>query len=100
MALARLENPSGGCGDYVRRAPESGVLYRVLTEHLQTFLARVDADETRRGLPGFVRRELYRYLECGLLVHGFARVHCSSCGKDALVAFSCKGRGFFPSCCG
>jgi len=30
--------------------------------------------------------------------HGFARVHCSRCGKDELVAFSCKGRGFCPSC--
>ncbi len=38
------------------------MLQRVLPEHLQTFLAQVDADETRRGLPGFVRRELYRYL--------------------------------------
>ncbi len=70
MALARQEDPPGGCGAYRRRAPEGDVLQRVLTDHLQTFLARVDADETRRGLPGFVRRELYRYLECGVLVHG------------------------------
>ena len=27
-------------------------------------------------------------------------MHCSKCGKDELVAFSCKGRGFCPSCCG
>ena len=43
------------------------VLKRVRSEHLQTFLARLDADETRRGLPRFVRRELYRCLECGVL---------------------------------
>lgn len=44
------------------------------------------------GLPRFVERELRRYLECGLLAHGFARVHRSLCLRDKLVALSCKGR--------
>jgi len=74
------------------------VLHRVLSAHLATFLARVEADETRAGLPRRVRRELTAFLRCGILAYGFARVHCASCGKDALVAFSCKGRGFCPSC--
>jgi hypothetical protein len=26
------------------------------------------------------------------------RVHCDGCGQDDVVAFSCKGRGFCPSC--
>ena len=77
----------------VRREPERGVLYRVLREHLATFLS-VTGDR----LPRFVGRELQRYLACGILAFGFARVHCSRCGKDELVAFSCKGRGFCPSC--
>ena len=85
---------------YRRRRPERGVLHRVLSEHLATFLARGDSDETRAGLPRYVRRELSAYLRCGILAHGFARVRCGSCGKDALVAFSCKGRGFCPSCGG
>ena len=38
------------------------------------------------------------YLACGILANGFARVRCSSCGDEMLVAFSCKGRGFCPSC--
>jgi hypothetical protein len=71
----------------------------VLLSHLQTFLARAD-ERAGPGLPRFVRRELYAYLDCGILANGFARVHCSSCGRDELVAFSCKGRGFCPSCCG
>jgi hypothetical protein len=37
-------------------------------------------------------------LRCGILAHGFARVHCDGCGQDDVVAFSCKGRGFCPSC--
>ena len=38
------------------------------------------------------------HLACGILAHGFARVRCTSCGEELLVAFSCKGRGFCPSC--
>jgi hypothetical protein len=30
--------------------------------------------------------------------HGFLRVRCESCHYEKLVAFSCKRRGFFPSC--
>ena len=85
-----------------RREPEKGALYQVLAQHLETFLerARAAAPEGEAGLPWFVERELRAYLRCGILAYGFARVHCSDCGKDALVAFSCKGRGFCPSCGG
>ena len=47
-----------------------------------------------------MERELRAYLACGVLVHGFMRAHCDACGYDRLVAFSCKGRGFCPSCGG
>ncbi|HBN2370406.1 TPA: TniB family NTP-binding protein, partial [Escherichia coli] len=30
--------------------------------------------------------------------HGFLRVRCQSCHHEKLVAFSCKRRGFCPSC--
>jgi hypothetical protein len=52
----------------------------------------------RRGLPRYVERDFTRYLECGVLAHGFARVRCESCKDELLVAFSCKGRGVCPSC--
>ncbi|MBW2281154.1 MAG: transposase [Deltaproteobacteria bacterium] len=70
----------------------------MLRENLETFLAR--ARERDRPVPRFVELELRAYLECGLLCHGFIRVRCSECGHDRLVAFSCKGRGFCPSCGG
>lgn len=49
-------------------------------------------------LPGFVRQEFEDYLKCGLLEHGFLRVKCDGCRHEHLVAFSCKRRGFCPSC--
>jgi hypothetical protein len=32
--------------------------------------------------------------------HGFLRVRCKDCGNNRVVAFSCKRRGFCPSCLG
>ena len=72
---------------YVPRHPEQTVLYAVVREQLETFLAR--ARERERPVPRFVERELRRYLECGILAHGFLRVRCEACGLERLVAFSC-----------
>jgi hypothetical protein len=90
----------GRAEGYRRRNPEATVLYGVLAEHLETFLARSDLHAGLGGLPVFVARELRRFLTCGVLAHGFARLHCVACGKDQLIPFSCKGRGFCPSCGG
>ena len=54
--------------------------------------------EQGRSLPGYVVREFEDYLKCGRLEHGFLRVRCDSCHHEKLVAFSCKRRGFCPSC--
>ena len=64
--------------EWRRREPERGVLHRVLLANLETFIARAHGHRSGRGLPRFVERELYRYLSCGLLAFGFARVHCKS----------------------
>ena len=46
----------------------------------------------------YVEQAFRKYLECGILAHGFARVWCEDCAHDYLVAFSCKGRAVCPSC--
>ncbi|WP_438356949.1 transposase zinc-binding domain-containing protein [Cystobacter fuscus] len=81
---------------YRRRLPEGTVLYEAVRKNLATLLA--EAGELGRGLPRYVERDFARYLECGVLAHGFARVRCESCKDELLVAFSCKGRGVCPSC--
>ncbi len=84
-------------GGYERHRPEETVLYRTLDAHWPAFLER--AEETG-GLPRFVLREVEEYLRCGILEHGCVRVGCNRCGFERLVAFSCKRRGFCPSCLG
>ncbi len=49
-------------------------------------------------LRSVVARVVYRYLDCGLLEQGFARLKCEGCGQSAIVAFSCKQRCVCPSC--
>ena len=41
---------------------------------------------------------IYRYLDCGDLHLGFARVKCTDCGHEYLLPFSCKRRHLCPSC--
>lgn len=45
-----------------------------------------------------IRCVIHEFLDCGDLRHGFARVWCSVCRSEYLVAFSCKRRYFCPSC--
>jgi hypothetical protein len=82
---------------YERRRPEETTLYRIVREQLETFLAQVEA-QSGSGLPAFVKDEFEAYLECGILAHGFLRLRCADCAHEKLVAFSCKRRGFCPSC--
>jgi hypothetical protein len=75
------------------------VPYRCVQEHLETWLAQCrDGHDDEWSVPEHVEREFRRYLDCGILAHGFARARCGQCGHDFLIAFSCKGRGVCPSC--
>jgi len=46
----------------------------------------------------YVGQVMLRYLDCGILHNGFARVRCEYCGHEYLLANSCKRRHFCPSC--
>jgi hypothetical protein len=84
---------------YKPRRPQGSHLYRLIQEHLETFLA--DAREACLDddpIPEYVERTFRKYLECGIPAFGVARARCSACGYDFLVPFSCKTRGLCPSC--
>jgi hypothetical protein len=52
----------------------------------------------RGAHPKHARKELEAYLGCGPLCRGFARLWCGECRRSVVVAFSCRGRSFCPSC--
>jgi hypothetical protein len=97
MGQAAQLAPTANRVHYERRRPEETVLYRLVQEHLETFLAQVEA-ETGASLPEFIKAEFDAFLECGILAHGFLRLRCAECAHEKLVAFSCKRRGICPSC--
>ena len=81
---------------YQRHWSEQTLLYQIVDVYYPAFTALMA--EQGRELPGYVQREFEDYLKCGWLEHGFLRVRCESCHVEHLVAFSCKRRGFCPSC--
>ena len=80
-----------------RHRPERTTLYRLLQQHAASFVAHTEAS-TGAQLPRFVKDEFDAFLQCGILAHVFLRLRCGKCGHDTLLAFSCKRRGFCPSC--
>jgi ribosomal protein S27E len=85
-----------GRSPYARHRPEETLLYQVIDDNYPDFVAWFEAQG--RTLPRFVRREFDDYLKCGRLEHGFLRVRCTDCHAEKVLAFSCKRRGFYPSC--
>ncbi|MBF8288004.1 MAG: hypothetical protein HW381_1112, partial [Candidatus Rokubacteria bacterium] len=85
---------------YRPRDAEHTVLHQVVAEHLETFLGAVAEAGAGAGLPQFVEREFREFLRCGVYEAGVARFQCEGCRREHLVPFSCKGRGWCPSCGG
>ncbi len=92
MAQALPRAPVPNAVHYERRRPEQTILYQLVQEHLESFLAQVETS-TGAPLPQFVKDEFDAYLKCGILAHGFLRLRCATCAHEKLVAFSCKRGG-------
>ena len=88
--------PSNATAVYVRHRPETTLLYQVVQEYWPEFQAELASHG--RYLPAYVIKEFDEFLKCGGLQYGFLRVRCEACHDEKLVPFSCKRRGFCPSC--
>jgi hypothetical protein len=79
--------------DLLAHESENALLHPVVRDQLEGFLA--SAVYRAQSTPRFIEPELRACLRCGVLAHGFLRVHCDDCGRDRLVSFSWKRRGTF-----
>ena len=82
------------CFKYKRRRPELTPCFRIVNEHLNTFIAAREAEN--RPLPDYVIQEFEAFLKCGILAYGFLRLKCGTCQGEKIVAFSCKKKGVLP----
>ncbi len=83
---------------YRRRQPETTQLYRLVQANWLSFRQGLRVEGGL--LPAFVAAEFEAYLVCGILGKGFVNVRCAACAETRVVGFSCKRRGFCPSCLG
>ena len=81
---------------YARHRPETTQLYQLVERYWPEF-RRLRA-RVGRPLPAYVEEEFDAYLKCGRLEEGFLWLRCEQCRAEKLVAFSCRKRGFCPSC--
>ena len=95
-ATARNAGGMDGARHYQRHRPEQTLLYQLVERYYSQFEELMALQGT--PLPAYIAREFEDFLKCGRLEHGFLRVRCASCHYEKLVAFSCKRRGFCPSC--
>ena len=85
---------------YRRRDPEASPFFKLVIGHFEEF-ERVYPSrfQTRYGFwRPVIRRSIDKFLKCGDLREGFARVRCDDCGEEFFVAFSCRQRSCCPSC--
>ena len=87
-------------GVYKPRRPQASPLFRVVSDHLQRLQTVYDERFAREYGPWrpVVAQVADKFLACGVLDHGFARIRCDACTHEYLLAFSCTCRYFCPSC--
>lgn len=82
---------------YRRHRPEQNLLCRTIETYWPIFVN--EQRKVGKTLPHFISDEFDDFLECGIPENGFVRTYCYACRYSGIVPFSCKRRGFCPSCC-
>jgi ribosomal protein S27E len=71
-----------------------------LFHYFDKFLAEYESrfEKPDGFLRPIVKEVVERYFDCGNPRCGFARIRCPDCQAERLLMFSCRTRGFCPSC--
>ena len=85
---------------YTSRDPKTSALYRIVAEHFEA-LKRCYSERFEETYGPWKKQwdiVVERFLRCGDLHYGFARVYCFGCRHTFLRPLTCKARNFCPSC--
>lgn len=87
-------------GVYRPRDPEKTPFYRCLEDYWEEFQRGYEVlfESVYGPLRVAVTRAVDRFLKCGILHYGFARLKCQECGRNRFLAYSCRTRQLCPSC--
>ena len=79
---------------YRRRDPQNSPYYQCVEDHFETFEMIYDDRFGRQYgfFRPYVKQVIYRYLDCGVLKNGFARIRCESCGHGVFNWVGGAGR--------
>ena len=95
-----LACPSHKTEFYQPRNPQESPFYQLVEQYYDEF-ERVYPERYQQKY-GFWRPVIgdavAKFLKCGDVQEGFARVRCPDCTHEFFVAFSCRQRCFCPSC--
>jgi predicted transposase YbfD/YdcC len=85
---------------YRPRNPEQSPFYKLVNEYFDEFerIYPEKYEKTHGFWRPIIRKTIDKFLKCGDLKEGFARVKCTQCGKELFVAYSCKTRCCCPAC--
>ncbi len=85
---------------YRPRNPSASPFFRIVQQYFDDF-EKVYPERYEKKY-GFwrkvIRSSIDKFLKCGDLKEGFARVKCKNCGEEFFVGFSCRQRSCCPSC--
>jgi len=99
MPLPLYSEQKTGVESYKPRVDRKSVYFLCVQDHYEK-LKSVWEERYQQGFGywrSFVTDVIYKYLECGDLHFGFARVKCRECKHEYLLPFSCKCRHFCPA---
>ena len=96
-----MQHKNGSKTSFYRpRNPEASSFFKVVRDHFDEFESVYP--ERYQDKYGYwrpvIRTSIDKFLKCGDLKEGFARVRCPDCKEAFFVAFSCRQRGTCPSC--
>jgi hypothetical protein len=98
---ARAKPKAGAPRKFYRpRDHEASPFFRVVRDRFEEFEAVYPLRyQARYGYwRPVIRSSIGKFLKCGDLKEGFARVTCKDCGEEYFVAYSCRQRSCCPSC--
>ena len=94
-------SPRPASGKFYRpRDHEASPFFKIVRDHFDEFeKVYPERYQERYGYwRPVIRSSIDKFLKCGDLKEGFARVRCPDCKEEFFVAFSCRQRCCCPSC--